>query len=146
MFGISSLVYAKPHCDKMGDDGKPSKEMMEKMHQKHLGKLVETLKLTDDQKTKVDQIMKTGWEEMQAKKDKFKQEMKDLRNQKDSQIKEVLSDEQKTKFDSMCKEMKENMDCKKEKGSNWKFWKKCHGKKMDCKDKKKMSENKDMKM
>ena len=124
LFCLSGLVYAKPDCDEMGNGPKPNKEMMKKMHQKHLNRLAKDLKLTDDQKAKIDQILKSGWDEMEAKKEKFKQEMKELREQKDVKIKELLNDEQKANFEKICKKMDENMKCKFEKGKHRKEFKK----------------------
>jgi len=122
MFSFSSLVFANPRPGRMADDGKSKEEMMEEMHKKHLDRLTDDLKLTDEQREKIDKLLKSGWEEMVAKKEEFRKEMKELRDQKNEKIKEVLNDDQKSKFDEICNRMekcmrdrrrKDDKDCKK---------------------------------
>ena len=56
------------------------------------------LNLTDDQKIKLEKILKDFDTEKDIKKDKFGKEMLKLKNDKDNKIKEILNSDQKIQF------------------------------------------------
>lgn len=110
LFVFTSLVSAKPNSERMKNSENPNREeMMEKMHKKHLDRLTEELKLTDEQRTKVDEVLRSGWKEMQKEKESFRKEIKEIRDKYDKKIQKILDNEQKSKFVEICKKMEEHM-------------------------------------
>ena len=106
MFGMAlaaSPVSAHEHGDKK-DPGK-SLEMLTKK-----------LKLTDEQRGQVDQIMQDYHSKMEA----LHEQIEALHNEKHEKIKAVLTPEQQAKFDEMQDKMKDHKKDKK------------HGKDCDC--------------
>jgi len=103
-----------------------------------LEKMAKIMNLTAEQKTKIEQIFKDFSAEKMTKKEKFEKEMTDLRNKKNSKIKEVLNEEQKIQFIVFDTFEKINFD--KDKEFCNKFKKECFKDKKckyDCKDMKK---------
>jgi periplasmic protein CpxP/Spy len=100
------------HGPRPGGPGGPGPGMMKE----RLNKMSEELKLTDDQKTKVEAIMKDQGEKMRSlwNDASVSQEDKRAKMNKPSEagstkIKAVLTPEQQTKFETMQKENQERM-------------------------------------
>jgi len=92
-FLFGSLVFAEKLdekcCDSRGCCVKPCCK---------LEKMTSILNLTEDQKLKIEKILKDFDDEKEVKKDKFGKEMFDLKNKKNNKIKEILNEEQKIQF------------------------------------------------
>ncbi|WP_150107285.1 Spy/CpxP family protein refolding chaperone [Pedosphaera parvula] len=99
-----------------GGPGAPGGRGGEGMMKERMDKMATELNLTEDQKTKVQAIMKDTGEKMKALRDDTTTAREDkmtkakaIRDDSNTQIKALLTDEQKTKFDAMQKENEERM-------------------------------------
>ncbi|MFC1546393.1 hypothetical protein ACFL4O_01590 [bacterium] len=106
MFLLTGLAQAKgygkgPRTGKCAD-----KEWSKQRHKEHVEKLAQELDLSEDQKEKVSEILKNGWEKINKEKEQMIQRVKEIRNKKDSSINSILNDEQKKKFEEYKKERK----------------------------------------
>lgn len=91
-----------------GEKGQ-AEEMKDKMHDEFVEKLQKGLDLTKEQKAKVDEILKEGWEEMKEKKDKLKEDYQVMRDKTNEKIRELLDEKQKIKFGEILEKMKEKL-------------------------------------
>jgi Spy/CpxP family protein refolding chaperone len=102
-----------PPARKPGGPGGPGQRMTPK---ERLDKMTEDLKLTDEQKPKVEAILKDQSEKMKALRDDTSltredrgPKMKEIMDDSSKKIKAILTPEQQTKYDAMQKEMQDRM-------------------------------------
>ena len=76
-------------------------EKTEKGAKERIERLASELKLTDEQRSQVEEIGKRHRDEAKRLRDEFKEQMRLVREKKSAEIRALLSDDQKTKFDEM---------------------------------------------
>jgi Spy/CpxP family protein refolding chaperone len=114
VFTFLSLVSAKP-MDKpvpQNLDDSNKKPMVCEMKKSKIDMLSEILKLTDVQKAKIEEILKSSFDEEKTKMDQFKKDMEEIKDKNNNKIKEILNDEQKLQFVVINTYEKLMKDCK----------------------------------
>jgi transketolase len=97
-------IDKKDHLNVPMCDEPEMKMMMQKMHEERLDRLAKRLNLSDEQKSEIDEILKEGWEKIKDKKEKFREEVKTIKDENDNKIKDLLNEDQKLEFGKCLKE------------------------------------------
>lgn len=92
----------------------PNYSMSASGHGRHYKKILEQLNLTEDQKTKIKEIMKGVRAEHKDDEDKTKEEKMEIAKEIDVKVKAVLTTEQQQKYDELKAQAKEHKKHKKE--------------------------------
>ncbi|MEW6040937.1 MAG: hypothetical protein AB1633_05395 [Elusimicrobiota bacterium] len=78
----------------------------EMRHKKHVEKLTKELALSKEQSEKISQILKDGWEKISAERKKIRELSRQIREETDKSIEQLLIPEQVEKFKKYREEMK----------------------------------------
>ncbi|MFH1715476.1 MAG: hypothetical protein ABH857_04740 [Elusimicrobiota bacterium] len=96
---FASLLFGSVYAFKGDGDkdmrmGKNKDEMRVMCHEKMMNEMAEDLNLTEDQKSKISQIMEDGWKEIEAEREKMKEKVKAVREKKDAEVEKILNEKQ----------------------------------------------------
>lgn len=123
-----TAVYAKPKGGGMGPGSSEERkaefrEKAAKFHEKRMEKLTEVLGLSPEQKNKISNILKDGWEKIRIEREKMRERAKTMREETDRLIEKELTPEQVKKFKEYREKMKKKIE--KKMGGRWHRKQKC---------------------
>jgi periplasmic protein CpxP/Spy len=104
---ISLNLYGAPPSQKPEGKGKPGLE--EKRHDR-LDRLAKKLNLSESQKEKIAAIFKEGDARIRSEMDRIRDKAREIREETDKKIDEVLTPEQRAKFAEMKKKLHDRME------------------------------------